>query len=156
MSKTSSKWWSISSRRITASACARVPLVRMSLRPGSSPIAAPSSGFGVNGEWSISMHHFKKLVRNEPVFLHQAAHRRTVAPVVILLQPECLVMADVQEIDDEVANARVDLVPQFEMMRIKRVVEIEHPGFDPAEPARRASCLPSHRLVVAIFHGQSF
>ena len=29
---------------------ARVPLVRMSLRPGSSPIAAPSAGFGVSGE----------------------------------------------------------------------------------------------------------
>ena len=100
------------------------------------------------------MDHFEKFVRLKPVLLHQAAHRRAVAPVIILLQAERLVMADLQEIGDVVANALVDLVPQVEMMRIKRVVEIEHPGRDSAEPARRVRS-GSLRLVIAIFHRHS-
>ena len=64
----------------------------------------------------------------QPVLLHQAAQRRAVAPVVILLQAERLVMRDLEEIDDVIADAHIDLLPEIEVMRIKRVVEIEHPG----------------------------
>jgi hypothetical protein len=63
-------------------------------------------------------------------------------------------MRDFQEIDDVIANANVDLLPQIEMMRIKRVVEIEDPGLDALEicgsggrRAFRVLC----RLFVAIF-----
>ena len=79
------------------------------------------------------MHDFEELVRLEPVLLHQAAQRRAIAPVIVLLQPERLFVGDFEEIDDVVADAHVDLLPEIEVMRIKRVVEIEHPGLDMAE-----------------------
>ena len=78
------------------------------------------------------MHDFEKLVRLETVLLHQAAQRRAVAPVIVLLQPERFVVRDFEEVDDVVADALVDLLPQIEMMRIERVVEIEDPGLDHA------------------------
>src|SRR6202034_3218929 len=81
------------------------------------------------------MHDFEELVRFESVLLHQTAERRAVAPVVILLQPERLFMGDFEKIDDVVADANVDLLPEIEVMRIKRVIEIEHPGVDMAESA---------------------
>ena len=54
-------------------------------------------------------------------------------------------MRDFQKADDVIADAHVDLLPEIEMMRIKRVVEIEHPGLDVfetgfAETARGAWC----------------
>ena len=76
------------------------------------------------------MHDFEKFVRFEPVLLHQAAHGGAVAPVIVLLQAERLVVADLEEFDDVVADADVDLLPQIEVMRVERVVEIEHPGLD--------------------------
>jgi hypothetical protein len=51
----------------------------------------------------------------------------------ILLQPKRLVVRDLEEIDDVITNANVDLLPQIEMMRIKGVVEIEDPGLDGPE-----------------------
>ena len=81
------------------------------------------------------MHDFEKFIRFEPMLLHQAAHGRAVAPVIVLLQPEGLVMADFKEIDDVVADADVDLLPKIEVMRVKRVVEIEDPGVDLLESA---------------------
>ena len=85
------------------------------------------------------VHDFEKLVRLEPVLLHQAAHRRAVAPVIILLQPKRFVVGDFEKIDDVVADAFVDLLPEIEMMRIKRVVEVEHPGIDALETACAAA-----------------
>ena len=133
MSNTSSKCWSMSSRRITASACLRVPLVRMSLRPGSFSIAAPSSGLGTSGEWSIWCTNSRIVVRVHAVLGHQPAHRGAVALVIVLLHPERLVLADLEEVRDEGADAVVDLLPEIEVMRIERVVEIEHPGLDMGE-----------------------
>ena len=52
MSNTSSKCRSSCSRASTASAWLRVPLVRISLRPGSLSMATPSGGLGSSGEWS--------------------------------------------------------------------------------------------------------
>ncbi len=78
--------------------------------------------------------------------------RGAVAPVVILLQPERLVMGDFEKIDDVVADALVDLLPQIEMMRIKRVVEIEHPGLDMAESARGSAAAGFGRLGTRCCH----
>lgn len=36
---------------------------------------------------------------------------------------------------DEFADPRIDLLPQIDVMRIERVVEIEHPGVDMVEGA---------------------
>jgi hypothetical protein len=45
-------------------------------------------------------------------------------------------MADLEEIRDVVADALVHLLPQVDVMRIERVVEVEHPGVDVLEDAR--------------------
>src|SRR5262249_16797400 len=84
------------------------------------------------------MHHLQKLIRLEAVLRHQPAHGCAVALVIILLQPERLVVGDFQEVRDVVANAHVDLLPEIEMMRVERVVEIENPGLDIGKTARGA------------------
>ena len=57
-------------------------------------------------------------------------------------------MADVEKIDDVVADARVDLLPQVEMMRVKRVVEIERPRSRPRQSrGRRAASLEPNSLL---------
>ncbi len=93
-------------------------------------MAAPSAGLGVERRVIDLMHDFEKFVRLQPVLFHQAAHGGAVAAVIILLQPERLFVTDFEEIDDVIADADVDLLPQIEVMRIKRVVEVEHPGVD--------------------------
>ena len=93
------------------------------------------------------------------MLLHQAAHRRTVAPVIVLLQPEGVVVADLEKIDDVVADAPVDLLPQIEMMRIERVVEIKNPGLNLGEAAFSlghslfVSLFASRQLVIATLPG---
>jgi hypothetical protein len=87
------------------------------------------------------MHDGEELVGVEAVLLHQPAHGRAVAPVVVLLHPERLVVGDVQETDDAVADAGVDLLPEIEVMRIERVVEIKHPGLDRVETAHGATLI---------------
>src|SRR5262249_45679163 len=78
---------------------------------------------------------FEKVVRIKPVLRHQPAQRRAVAAVIILLDPERLLRADLEIIADEIPDARVDLLPEVQVMRVERVVEIEHPGVDPSEAA---------------------
>jgi hypothetical protein len=39
-------------------------------------------------------------------------------------------MRDFEKVDDVIADANVDLLPQIEMMGVKRVVEIENPTLD--------------------------
>ena len=48
-------------------------------------------------------------------------------------------MADFEELRDVVADALIDLLPQVEVMGIKRVVEIENPRLHMTEGARRAA-----------------
>ena len=43
---------------------------------------------------------------------------------------------DVEELADVFTDPGVDLLPEVDVMRIERVVEIEHPGFDMAEGTR--------------------
>src|SRR5215472_1232771 len=94
------------------------------------------------------MHDLEKLVRVETVLLHQAAQRRAIAAVIVLLQPKRLLVCDFQEIDDVIANANIDLLPQIEVMRVKRVVEIEDPGLNRLESLDRFDiCGSSVRLV---------
>ena len=81
------------------------------------------------------VHVFEIVVRIEPVLGHQAAHGGAVTLVIILLHPERLVLRHFEEFGDIGADAVVDLLPE-QMMRIERVVEIEHPGIDLAETTR--------------------
>src|SRR5207245_4794128 len=66
-------------------------------------------------------------------------HGGAVATVEILLLAEGFVMGGVEEFCDVVANALVDLLPEVEVVRIERVVEIEHPGLDVSEGAWRGT-----------------
>src|SRR5580704_2773577 len=103
------------------------------------------------------MHHLQKFVRLQAVLRHQPAHGGAIALVIILLQPERLVVGDLQKIDDVVADAHVDLLPQVQVMRIKRVVEVEDPGLDVGETALGRAAdgviVHSRRLVVATVPG---
>ena len=80
---------------------------------------------------------FEIIVRVEPVLGHQSAHGGAIALVIVLLDPEGLVLRDLEEFGDVGADAVVDLLPE-QVMRIERVVEIEHPGFDVRKSTRGA------------------
>ena len=73
--------------------------------------------------------------------------RGAVAAVIILLDRACFLRRDLQAVADELADPRVDLLPQIDVMRVERVVEIEHPGVDPGEAAGCSHL--SHPLVPA-------
>ena len=78
----------------------------------------------------------EKIVGLHAVLDHHPAQGGAVALVIILLQLERLVMGDLEEARDVIADARVDLLPEIDVMRVERVVEIEHPGLDRVEGAR--------------------
>jgi len=58
-----------------------------------------------------------------------------VAAVIVLLDLPRLIRRYFQPGRDELADLRVDLLPQIDVMRVQRVVEIEHPGVDMVEGA---------------------
>ncbi len=81
------------------------------------------------------VHDFQKFVGIETMLLHQAAQAGAVTQVIILLQPERFVVGDLKKTGDEVADAHIDLLPEIEVMRIERVVEVEDPSLDLVEAA---------------------
>ena len=85
------------------------------------------------------VHIGEVVVRVHPVLGHHPAHRGAVAAVIVLLHAERLVAAHLEEVGDVAADAFVDLLPQVQVMRIERVVEVEHPGRDMGESARRGA-----------------
>ena len=85
------------------------------------------------------VHEIEEVVGLHAVLGHQPAHRGAVALVVVLLQPERFLVADLEEVRDVVADAHVDLLPEIDVMRIERVVEVEHPGVDVVEGAGRGA-----------------
>jgi hypothetical protein len=116
----------MASRRITASdqLAAGQPFERV-----------PKCGVRLERRMVDLVDEVEKIVGLHAVLGHQPAHRGAVAPVIVLLQPERLVVADIQKPRDVVADAPVDLLPEIEVMRIERVVEIEDPGGDLREAA---------------------
>ncbi|MGY4380481.1 hypothetical protein ACVWZ3_008120 [Bradyrhizobium sp. i1.3.6] len=67
---------------------------------------------------------------------HHAAHGGAEALIIILLDLARFLRADVQPVADELPDPRVDLLPQIDVMRVERVVEVEHPGVDMGKGAR--------------------
>src|SRR5213080_1228881 len=67
---------------------------------------------------------------------HHAAHGGAVAPVIIFLDAAGFLGGYAEEARNELADPRIDLLPQIDVMRVQRVVEIEHPGVDVGEGAR--------------------
>ncbi len=64
---------------------------------------------------------------------HHTAHGGAVAAIVVLLDPARFLWRNFEPGADELADPDVDLLPQIDVMRIQRVVEIEHPGIDVGE-----------------------
>src|SRR5262245_53570640 len=83
------------------------------------------------------MHEIEKVVGFHAMLGHQSAHRGAVALVVIFLQAESLLLRDLEISRDVVPNPLVNLLPQVEVMWIKRVVEVEDPSLHMNEGARR-------------------
>src|SRR5690606_37583044 len=75
--------------------------------------------------------------RLHAVLGYHAAHRGAETLVIVLLPHESFLMADVEEGGDVVADALINLLPEIEVVRIKGIVEIEHPRIDAAEIAQR-------------------
>src|SRR6478735_12159054 len=106
------------------------------------------------------VHEVEEVIGLHPMHGHQAAHRSSVAFVVVLLQVEGLLMRDLEEARDVVADALVHLLPKVEVVRIERVVEIEHPGLDVAEGARGGAGGGAHdaaaiRSLITLRSGRS-
>src|SRR5215831_4144942 len=85
------------------------------------------------------MYEVEEIVGLHAMHGHQAAHRGAVALVVVFLQTERLLLRDLEVACNIVTDALVYLLPQVDVMRIKRVVEIEHPGLHMTESARRGT-----------------
>src|SRR6267142_1383861 len=68
---------------------------------------------------------------------HHAAHGGAVAAVIVLLDPARFVRGYLEPGADEFADPDIHLLPQIDVMRIQRVVEVEHPGIDVGESAGR-------------------
>ncbi len=84
----------------------------------------------------IDLVHISQIVVGVHAMLgHHAAHGGAVAAVVVLLDPARFRRGYLEPGADELADPHIDLLPQIDVMRIQRVVEIEHPGVDVAESA---------------------
>src|SRR3954452_4934987 len=82
------------------------------------------------------MHVGEKIVGVHAMFGHHAAHGGAITPVIVLLNPTGFLCGHPEEGADELANSRIDLMPKIDVMRIQRVVEVEHPGVDIGKEAR--------------------
>ena len=76
------------------------------------------------------MRFFQEGIRADAVMQHQAFQRRAMLMVIAFLQRACLVPLHLQQVHDEIRHVAVDLREQIDVMRVKRVVEIEDPVAD--------------------------
>src|ERR1700692_230781 len=84
----------------------------------------------------IDLMHVSKIIVGVHAMLgHHAAHGSAVAAIIVLLDPAGFIGGYPEKGADEFADPDVDLLPQIDVMRIQRVVEIEHPGVDVGEGA---------------------
>ena len=95
------------------------------------------------------MHVAEIVVGIHAMLGHQPAHGGAVALVKILLQQEGFLRRQLEEVRHIVANAHVDLLPQVDVMRVERVVEVEHPCIDMGEAALGG--LDHRRTVRSVF-----
>jgi hypothetical protein len=86
------------------------------------------------------VHIGEKVVGVHAVLGHHAAHGGAIAAVIVLLDPARFLSGYFEPGTDEFADPCIDLMPQIDVMRIQRVVEIEHPCVDVGEGAGRGFC----------------
>ena len=92
-------------------------------------------GVGLQRRMIDLVHVGQIIVGVHAVLGHHAAHAGAVAAVIVLLDHAGFFRGDLEKRADEFADPRIDLLPQIDVMRVQRVVEIEHPGVDVAEGA---------------------
>ena len=69
------------------------------------------------------------------VLAHQTLQRRAVAMIVVFLKRTRRKPVEAEQLRHEQRDPRVDLRPDTRLVRIQRVVEVEHPGVDMGEIA---------------------
>ena len=94
------------------------------------------------------MYELQIVVRLQAMLGHQPAHGSAIALVIVLLDAEGLLVRHFQEIGDKGTDTVVDLLPEIQVMRIERVVEVEHPRFDATETARLWTRRTRHDVTV--------
>ena len=80
----------------------------------------------------------------DAVLHHEPAQGGAVALVVVLLHAERLRGRNLEIAGDVVADARVHLLPEIDVVGIERVVEIEDPGLDGGEVGPRRGLNRDH------------
>src|SRR5258706_1108046 len=98
-----------------------------------------------------SMHVSKVIVGVHAMLGHHAAHGSAIAAIIVLLDPAGFISGYPEKGADEFADPDVNLLPQIDVMRIQRVVEIKHPGVDVGEGTgslhRVATCCHARHRV---------
>ncbi len=94
---------------------------------------APKARVRLDGGMVDVVDVFQEIVGRDAVFDHQAAQRRAVATVVILLEEARVFQRKIEKAPDKFLDAGIDLLEQRDVARIERVVEIEHPRIDVGE-----------------------
>src|SRR5262245_25569263 len=83
------------------------------------------SRIGLQRRMIDAVHELEIIIGLQTMLGHQAAHRRSIALVVVLLQAKRLVSRYLQEVGHISAYPLINLLPQIEVMRVERIVEIE-------------------------------
>src|ERR1700730_4002164 len=84
----------------------------------------------------IDLVHIGQIIVGAHAMLgHHAAHGGAIAEIIVLLDSPRFRGRYIQPRADDLADPCIDLLPQIDVMRIQRVVEIEHPGVDVVEGA---------------------
>src|SRR3954471_3727614 len=83
------------------------------------------------------MHVGEEIVGARAVQAHHASHAGAEPAIVILLNTPRFLGRHLQIAGNIFADPPVDLLPQIDVMRIQRVIEIEHPGVDMGKTAFR-------------------
>jgi hypothetical protein len=82
------------------------------------------------------VHLLQKIVRVDAVPDHQPVQRRAVVAIKLFLQRARLIARQFKQFRHIGRHAHVDLGEQVRVMRVKRIVEVEHPVADAGEVGR--------------------
>ncbi|MNL43934.1 hypothetical protein D3C87_1664730 [compost metagenome] len=92
------------------------------------------------------MRPLQEAVGIDPVMQHQAGQRRSVVAIILLLQPPCVFRGKLQQLGHEGRHVAVNLREQVDVMRVKRVVQVE-------DPVAHVSEIRSVRMRRHLCHG---
>src|SRR3954465_616293 len=97
------------------------------LAPGELGDRGPHRGVRLKWRMVDLMHIGEIIVGMYAMFGHHPAHRGAIAKVVVFLDPAGFLGCYAKKCADELADPCINLVPEIDVMRVQRVVEVEHP-----------------------------